>query len=133
MHYLSEQVATMLFLSIGAVSLFSFVAVASWSDARRKERVAYYKNDMLKKVAESQGGAAVLELLREQEATASRKQIEGMKIGGLLAAGVGIALLIFLKAIVRDEPVYLAGLFPLLTGIAMFAYAHFFAPRQTAK
>ena len=38
-----------LFLSVGAVGMFSFIAVASWADARRKEREAYYKSETLKK------------------------------------------------------------------------------------
>jgi FtsZ-interacting cell division protein ZipA len=37
------------FLAVGAVALFSMVSVAVWSEARRKEREAYYKNDMIKR------------------------------------------------------------------------------------
>ena len=44
-----------LFLSVGSIALFSFVAVAAWSDARRREREAYYKSETLKKIAEAQG------------------------------------------------------------------------------
>ena len=40
---------------VTAVSVCSFLAVASWSNTRRKEREAYYKNDALKKLAEMQG------------------------------------------------------------------------------
>ena len=44
-----------IFLSVGAASLFGFLAVAAWSEARRQERESYYKNDMLKKLAEIPG------------------------------------------------------------------------------
>ena len=42
----------MLFLSIGAISLFSFVSVAAWLDSRRKERIAYYRSETLKKISD---------------------------------------------------------------------------------
>ena len=60
-----------LFLAVGAAALFSMIAVASWSEARRKEREAYYKNDMLKKLADTPGpGAnAALELIRGKRAS----------------------------------------------------------------
>jgi len=54
---------------VGSIALFSFLGVASWSEARRKEREAYYKSETLKKIAESSGEGAksALELLREQD------------------------------------------------------------------
>jgi hypothetical protein len=52
---------------IAAAGLFSFLAVATWSAERRREREAYYKSDAIKKIAEMQGNApdSVLQLLRE--------------------------------------------------------------------
>ena len=76
--------AVFMFLSVGAVALFSFIAVASWADARRKEREAYYKSETLKKLSESQGSAAVLELLREEQKQAAAKRREGLRLGGLI-------------------------------------------------
>ncbi len=42
--------------------------MASWSDARRKEREACYKSKALKKIAETQGGggSTALEYLPEE-------------------------------------------------------------------
>lgn len=121
------SVAVFLFLAVGAIALFSFLAVAAWSGSRSEERKAYYKNDMLKKLAESpaSGAAATLEYLREQERQKVRRQRGGMQLGGLITAAVGIALMVFLGAIVHPEPVYFVGLIPLLIGIALFGYAHF--------
>lgn len=71
-----------IFLSVGAVALFSFIAVAAWSDARSKEREAYYKSETLKKIAESgTGGTAALEFLREQEKIGERRRLQGLRLG----------------------------------------------------
>jgi hypothetical protein len=121
-----------MFLSIGAVALFSFIAVASWSDARRREREAYYRSETLKKIAESQGagGAVALEFLREEDKSASRRRREGIKLGGLITAAVGIAFMVFLRAEERSEPAYLIGLVPLLIGISLLVYAYLLAPKD---
>jgi hypothetical protein len=52
-----------------------------------------------------------------------------MKLGGLVTASVGIGLMIFLRAIVRAEPVYLVGLIPLFVGLSLLIYAYFLAPK----
>ena len=116
-------IAFIVFLAIGAIALFSMIAVASFADARRRERESYYKNDMLKKIAESQGAGAssALELLREEHRLATIQRRQGLKIGGLVLTAVGIGLLIFLHAIVPAVPVYLVGLLILLIGAALFA------------
>src|ERR1700744_2872224 len=94
-----------LFLCVGAASLFAFLAVAAYSESRRRERESYYKNDMLKKIAESQSSAAVatIEYLREeQQASVLRrvqKQRESYSLGGLITAATGVGLMVFLHAI----------------------------------
>ena len=117
---------------VGSISLFSFLAVASWSDARRKERESYYMADALKKISESSGEAAksALEYLREQEKIAVRKRVEGMKLGGLITAGVGIGVMIFLRGLEHSEPAYLVGVIPLLVGLALAIYGFVLAPKQ---
>jgi hypothetical protein len=117
---------------VGSIALFSFLAVAAWSDARRKEREAYYKSETLKKIAENSGEGAksALEVLREQEKNFVKRRLEGMKIGGLVTAAVGIGVMVFLRGIVRDEPVYLVGLIPLLIGVALLIYSFLFAPKE---
>jgi hypothetical protein len=120
-----------LFLAIGSLGLFSFISVAVWSSARRRERETYYKTEMLKKIAETQGAGApaALELLREQEKIGERRRREAAKLGGVVTAAVGIALMVFLRAVVQDQgPVYLSGLIPLLVGVALLVYAYLLAP-----
>jgi hypothetical protein len=124
------------FLSVGAAALFGFLAVAAYSEARRQERESYYKSDMLKKLAEMQtsGAAAALEYLREQQqaklAGQAEKKREGYLLGGLITSAVGIGLMIFLRAIVHAEPVYLVGLIPTLIGVSMLVYIYALAPRR---
>lgn len=123
-----------LFLSIGALALFSFLAVASWSGSRLEERRNYYKSETLKKIAESQGpgAAAALEYLREEEKTAARRRREGQKLGGMIVAAVGIGIMVFLAAVSdkSDKGAFLAGLIPFLIGVALFVYAAFLAPKE---
>jgi hypothetical protein len=69
-----------------------------------------------------------VELLREEERIKARKTREGMKIGGLTNLAVGIALVIFLRALISNEPVYLCGLIPGFIGVALLTYSLFLAP-----
>ena len=117
---------------VGSIALFSFLSVAVWSDARRKEREEYYKNETLKKIAESsgEGAQAAIELLREQNRTVTKRRLEGMKLGGLITAVVGIGVMALLRGLVNDEPVYLAGLIPLLIGLALLIYTFLLAPKE---
>jgi hypothetical protein len=131
MWFIHGEVALFLFLSIGAIALFSFIGVAAWTDNRRKERVAYYQSETLKKIAETSGSGsnAALDFMREQEAISSRRRLEGMRLGGLVTAAAGIGVMVLLWGIEREEPVYLAGLIPLLIGSVLFVYAQFLAPK----
>jgi len=125
-------VAGMAVAVVGSIAVFSFLSVAVWSDARRKEREEYYKNETLKKIAESsgEGAQAAIELLREQNRTVTKRRLEGMKLGGLITAVVGIGVMALLRGLVNDEPVYLAGLIPLLIGLALLIYTFLLAPKE---
>lgn len=127
------EVMIFVFLAVGAVALFSFLAVASWSDARRKERESYYKNDMLKKLADSQGPGAssALELLREEARLGALRTRQGLKVGGMVVGATGLGLLIFLWALIPHVPVYLCGLLVLLIGVALFGSSYMVAPPET--
>lgn len=121
----------MLFLSIAAISLFSFVAVAAWSESRRKEREAFYRSETVKKLAEmaGPGSNAALEYMREQEQISTRRRLEGIRLGGLVTAAVGVSLMIFLAGVEHRERAYLVGLIPLFIGSTLFAYVQFLAPK----
>jgi len=128
-----------LFLSVGAVALFGFLAVAAWSGTRAQERESYYRNDMLKKLAESdtQSAVATLQYLQEKErATEEKSQAkkrEGYLIGGLVNIGIGMGLMAFLSAISDgNRAVGLVGLIPTLIGVALLIAAFMLAPRKAA-
>ena len=115
-------IAFFVFLALSAIALFSFLAVASFADARRRERETYYKNETLKKIAEAQGAGATsaLELLREENRLATIHRRQGLKVGGLVMTAVGLGLLIFLRAMVPANPTYLIGLLILFIGAALY-------------
>ncbi|MFZ0480382.1 MAG: hypothetical protein WAL71_14655, partial [Terriglobales bacterium] len=102
------------------------------SDARRKEREAYYTSEALKKIAESSGEGAksAVEYFREKEKSALRRRLEGIKLGGLITAAVGIGFMAMVRGLEREEPAYLVGLIPLLIGVALLVYAFALAPKE---
>jgi len=117
-----------LFLSIGAVSLFAvFIPTVHYLDTRRKEREAFYKAETLRRVTESSGeGAKVaLEMMREEAHRDRIRKREGLKIGGLVNIGIGLALVIFLRSVAGAG--YLCGLIPGFIGVAMLIYVFFMA------
>jgi len=122
-----------LFLSVGALALFSFIAVASWSDSRRKEREAFYKAETIKKLAEMSaagGGNAVVEMLREQDRIEERRKHEKMKLDGLITAFVGLGLGVFLFGMHLREGVFLVGAIPFGVGLAELIYAYVLSPQD---
>jgi hypothetical protein len=117
------------FLSIGAVALFGiFIPVTSWIDSRRKERESFYKAETVRRVAEASpdGAKATVEMLREQDRLNRVKAREGMKMGGVINIGVGIGLVIFLRALTGPQ-VALCGLIPGFIGVAMLVYVYVLA------
>jgi hypothetical protein len=124
-----EIVTIVLAVSVGAIALFSFLAVAAWAASRRREREAYYRSEVVKKLSGMPGDAAVA-LLREQERNAMRRQREGLRLSGLVTAAVGIGLMIFLRALMPGAPIYLVSLIPLLIGAAFLLYSYILAPKD---
>jgi hypothetical protein len=115
------------FLSIGAVSLFAvFIPVVTWIDKRAKEREAFYRAETFRRLAEASGDGvkATMEMMREEARQKQVKMIEGLKVGGLINLGVGLALVIFLRSLLgggAGSP-YLCGLIPAMVGVAMLVY-----------
>ena len=116
---------------VGTVAMFTMIIFAIWFGTRKQEREAFYKSETLRRITESssEGAKAAIDLLKEEERLNRIKSREGLKIGGLVCVSVGIALLIFLRALVGNEPVYLCGLIPGFIGVALLIYVFFMAGR----
>ncbi len=119
-----------LFLSVATFSFFSFLAVAFWSDSRRREREAYYRKETLNRITESpiERATAALEFLRQEDLRGHQKRQEGLKVAGLVTAGVGIGLTIALYS-VGERPEFMLGTIPLTIGLALLGYAYLLARR----
>jgi Flp pilus assembly protein TadB len=119
------------FLSVSAVALFSFIAIAHWAEERRKEREAYYRYESLRRIAESpsENAAQVIRLLQDEDRRKQLSRREGIKIGGIINVAVGISVCIFLYNLLGPRSPYLAGLVPACIGAALLIYALALAPR----
>jgi hypothetical protein len=128
------------FLSVLMISVFSFISIAVWTDARRREREAYYKAESLRRVAEMPGDGAkyVIEMMREEERirqaslfTNGIKRLEGMKIGGLINIAVGAGLFCLIYFTAENKGAAFVGTIPGLIGVALLVYAMFLAPQRS--
>jgi hypothetical protein len=130
------QVAAMLVPIVGSIALFGFLAVATWVDSRRKEREAFFRHDLLKKIAENPGAHSeqVMQLLRQEEADRLERLRNGLRLGGWVsfAAGMGVSLL--LSQLVRVSGLWAVGAIPMLIGVALlfhaFSMGHRAAPNR---
>jgi hypothetical protein len=129
------------FLSVVMLCVFSFVSIAVWVDGRRKEREAYYKAESLRRIAEmpTESAAQMIAMMREeelyrrqQEQMREGKNLEGMKLGGLVNIAVGISLGVMIYFTSHKPAAALVGLIPGLIGVALLVHAYLFAaaPRQ---
>jgi hypothetical protein len=119
-----------IFLSVGAVCLFAvFLPIVIFLENRRKEREAYYKADMMRRMAEApaESSRAALELMREEDRLRRLKQGEGLKIGGVVNLGIGIGLSLLLYTLTGKGGPYMVGAIPGFIGIALLVYAFFMA------
>lgn len=115
---------------VGAIALFGiFLPVAVWTGHRKEEREAFYRAETLRRLAEASGDGAkaAIEMLREDEKLKEIKRREGMKVGGLVTLGVGVALALFLHFVAGEPGVDMVGLIPGLVGVALLVYVYFMA------
>jgi hypothetical protein len=114
------------FLAVGAVALFTFVGVAAWSGARTQERLAMYRTELLKKLAEQQGDGArqVLAVLRQENLRRDAEKRHGLLLGGLITCAVGVALMVLIFSVNPPEVhAWTVGLFPFLVGAVLVLFA----------
>jgi hypothetical protein len=114
------------FLAVTAVSLFTFVGIAVWTKARKQERIALYRSELLTKLAEQpgEGSRQVFAMLRDEAAGRERDKRRGTILAGLICASVGLGLIVLLSGS-RDPNVNLAGIgmIPFLIGFVLVVFA----------
>jgi hypothetical protein len=117
-----------LFLSVGAISVFTFVSIAVWTGTRQAEREAYYKAESLRRIAEMPGEGAlqVIAMMRDEARLKEHRKIEGMKLGGVVNVAVGVGLYFMMRNLGAPA---LVGLIPGLIGVALLVYALTLAPK----
>ena len=125
-------IAAMLLGGVGTIATFGFFAIASWASARRREREAFYRSEVLKKLADSgpDGSSAALEMFREQQRAAVRNRLEIQRLAGLILTAVGLGLMPLLKGVAGHKSAWLSGLIPALIGAVLLIYSYGLAPRQ---
>jgi hypothetical protein len=134
MDYAKPEVMVFVFLAVASIALYSYLSIHSYVNGRRKEREAYYKNETVRRLTESQGAGAdgAIALLREEDRLQGLRRLEGIKLGGMITTAVGIGLMIFL-GIANDDNHLIGvaiGIVPMMVGIALLIYAYRLAPKQ---
>jgi uncharacterized membrane protein YeaQ/YmgE (transglycosylase-associated protein family) len=116
---------------VGSIAMFGFLAVAWWVEARRREREAFYRSEVLKKLAEAgtEGSSAALEMFREQQRSVASNRLETQRLGGLVLAAVGVGLMALLRGVATNESAWLSGLIPALVGAVVLIYSYGLASR----
>jgi len=114
---------------VGSVALFTFLAVASWAEQRRKERESYYRYEFRKQLVDAgkMDASDVRDLMQYEQETTLYRARQSSLVGGFVLLGVGGGLLLGLQWI--DEGVWMVGYIPFFIGVALTIYAVFVAPR----
>lgn len=132
MNGLTELAAVMIPI-IGSVVFFAFLSVVGWARQKRREREAYYRHEVLKKLIEqggAGGGQQVLELMRSEAELQDRQKREARILGGLITAVIGASVMILLYILVPVGGVWAAGLIPFSVGAVILLFA-LFTPKTT--
>jgi hypothetical protein len=130
-------VVALAFTGVLLMIVFAFVSVVIWTEARRKEREALYKSELLKKLAETPGpGAdAVLGNLREEEERKRERRRGILSLGGLLLAALGLAVLVghWVTPDTRDDGIWALCFVPLFLGAVLVGFARASKPRSSPR
>ncbi len=117
---------------IGSIVFFAFLSVVGWAQQKRREREAFYRHEVLKKLVEQggTGGQQVFEMMRKEAELQDRRRREARILGGLITAVIGASLMILLSILVPVAGVWAVGLIPLSVGAVILLFA-LFTPKAT--
>jgi hypothetical protein len=118
------RVVPLLVPIVGSIALFGFLAVATWADSRRREREAFFRHELLKKLAENPSSNAdqVMQLLRQEEIDRIERMRNGIRLGGWVTLGVGIGVMVLISQLVRVSGLWAVGAIPALVGAALLLH-----------
>jgi hypothetical protein len=111
------------------IAVFVFLTVAVWAKQRRREREAFYRFELARKMVEKgeMSEERMMEIY-EREASAEReRRREGLRTGGLASLAAGLAMVIAFRLI--DNPIAYMGLVPALIGAALLIGSFWSAKR----
>ena len=122
----SDQIVLSFGLLVSLVAVggvFAFVSVLVYSENRRKEREAFYRAEVHKRVLEQPGGGAdqLRSLMLVEEAARARQTRDSIFTWGLVTTAVGIAMLILQRG-GGAWTLWKIGYVPLSAGIAMIVF-----------
>lgn len=124
------------------IGMFTFLSIAAFADARKKEREAYYRSEVRKKLIEQWGAeksAELMELLKEdtkdhqllamfgeEKPKDPRRRREAYILAGLITTALGVGAKIALRYVPGEFPFDRLGLIPILVGAALLIHAALF-------
>lgn len=107
---------------IAIVATFTFVGSIAWAKHRRSERQAYYRHELIKKMAEkAEGEDQLVAFMREETRIRQANRRQGLMVGGLVTLAIGIGFMVGFRWI--DDEVFMIGAVPTAIGLAMIAGA----------
>jgi len=141
-HLMMENLMLAMSLTVIVIGVFTFLSIAAWANARKREREAFYRSELRKQLIEKWGGDSpehLVKLLGDDAKSAELRQLldlggegkeqsprsrrDGMLLAGLITTAVGVGMLIFLKTLPNAAEAANIGIIPLIVGVAVLIYA----------
>ena len=115
---------------VAIIAVFSWMAVVTYMENRRKERESYYRYEFRSKLVEAGklDAEQLLELTLREEISQLQRRREGLKLAGIVLVAVGVGMIVGLGPL-TDWEVASLGLIPLALGVSILGYALFFAAK----
>lgn len=129
-------------LAVLVIGLFTFLSIAAWAKARKREREAFYRSELRKTLIEKWGGGSpeeLVNLLRDDAKNAELRQLldvsgegkqngarrrrDGLLLAGLITTAIGVGMLVFLRTLPTRDAVSNIGIIPLIVGVAILIHS----------
>jgi ferric-dicitrate binding protein FerR (iron transport regulator) len=108
----------------GSALVVPYLAISGWARARRREREALYRYDVLKRLAErAEDTPAVVRLLEQEALRSEARRRTSLEAAGLttLAAGAALTLALLFMPVGSG---WLLGAVPAAAGAALLVHTH---------